>query len=365
LKSAICNPQSAIGERQLGLETAQRHGLLGKLRRGLGMWWRGEASLRRVANAGLCSLSLRWRLSRALGRPYFLMIEPTNACNLRCPLCPTGRGTLGRPTASLPLDLFRQCIAELGRCLIEVNVSNYGEPMMHRDLPAMIACAKRTGARVSIGSNGHFLNDKTARQLIESGLDLIYISFDGLDQATYEKYRVRGHFDGVVAGVTSLLAQRRALGRANPFVELQFLVMKHNEQQLEGFRALADELGADRRVIKPVSFNVADWDDPATRTAFADFFPDTEQYQVYRREGDGWRWRRDDLAFCSAPWRSLTVLADGRIVPCCRDPRGHYAMGSVADGVLKVWNGPRFRKFRKALARKRGQMAICKVCPGE
>jgi len=352
-------------ERQLGLETEQRHSLLGKVRRGLGMWWRGEASLRRVVNAGLCNLSLRWRLGRVLGRPYFLMIEPTNACNLRCPLCPTGRGTLGRETAFLPLDLFRRCIAELGRCLIEVNVSNYGEPMMHKDLPAMIACAKGAGARVSIGSNGHFLNDGSARQLIESGLDLIYISFDGLDQATYEKYRVRGSFGKVVAGVKSLLAQRKALGRTNPFVELQFLVMKHNEQQLDGFRTLADELGADRRVIKPVSFNVADWDDPATQAAFGEFCPTNEQFQVYRREGEAWRWKRAELAFCTAPWRSLTVLADGSIVPCCRDPRGHYTMGNAADGVLRVWNNARFRAFRKALARRRGQMPICKVCPGE
>ncbi|MBM4035206.1 MAG: radical SAM protein [Planctomycetes bacterium] len=352
-------------ERALSLDTGGRHNLLSKARRGLGLWWRGEASLRRVANAGLCNLSLRWRLSRVLGRPYFLMIEPTNACNLRCPLCPTGRGTLGRPTAFLPLDSFRRCIAELGTCLIEVNVSNYGEPMLHKDLSAMIACAKAAGARVSIGSNGLFLNDDAARQLVESGLDLIYISFDGVDQETYAKYRVGGSLQKVIEGVKALLAQRKALGRANPFVELQFLVMKHNESQLDAFRKLADELGADRRVIKPVSFNVADWDDPATRSAFAGFFPDDPRYQVYRREGDAWLWRRDGLAFCTAPWRSLTVLADGRIVPCCRDPRGHYAMGSVADGVLKVWNGPRFRKFRKALARQRAQTAICRVCPGE
>ena len=81
------------------------------------------------------------------------------------------------------------------------------------------------------------------------GLDQIYISFDGLDQETYEKYRVRGSFERVVEGVKSLLAQRAALGRSNPIVELQFLVMKHNEHQIGEFRRMAQDLGADSRII--------------------------------------------------------------------------------------------------------------------
>jgi radical SAM protein with 4Fe4S-binding SPASM domain len=110
---------------------------------------------------------------------------------------------------------------------------------------------------------------------------------------------------------------------------------------------------------------VADWDDPETRETFARFFPENEAYQVYRREGDSWHWRTDELAFCTAAWRSITVLADGSIVPCCRDPRGHYTMGNVADGVLAVWNNARFRAFRKAMIERRDKMPICRVCPGE
>ena len=352
-------------ERHIGLETELRHNLWHKIKRGLGLWWRGEVSLRRVVNAGLCHLSLRRRWTRVLGKPFFLMLEPTNACNLRCPLCPTGRGTLGRPKAFLPIELYKQCIAELGPYLLEVNLTNYGEPMLHRDLPEMIACAKAAGTKVLLGTNGHFLTEESARQLIESGLDGVYISYDGIDQESYAKYRVRGDLARVRDGVRTLLEQRKALGRTNPFVELQFLVMRHNEDQLEAFRAIADEIGADRRIIKPVSFNVADWDDDGTRKTFAEFFPDREEHRVYIHEGDEWRWKKDELAFCTAAWRSLVVLADGSIVPCCRDPRGNYTMGNVADGVLKVWNGQRFRSFRRGMVERRDRMAICKVCPGE
>jgi len=356
-------PQGA--ERELTLETDLRHSLWHKVKRGLGMWWSGETSLRRVVNAGLCHWSLRRRSPKVLGKPFFLMIETTSACNLRCPLCPTGRGTLGRKPEFLKLDLFKKCIDELGSSLIEVNVANYGEPMLHRDLCEMVAYAKAAGTKVVMASNAHFMDPESCRRLIDSGLDGVYISFDAVDQDAYEKYRVRGDFATVVEGTKTLLATRREMGRTNPFVEAQFLVMQHNEEQIDAFRALADELGVDRRIVKPVSFNVADWDDADTRSTFGDFIPADEAYRVYRREGDRWAWKKDELSFCTAAWRSMVVLADGSIVPCCRDPRGVYTMGHVSDGVLEVWNGPKFQAFRRGMVERRDKMAICKICPGE
>ena len=62
-------------------------------------------SLPRLANIGLyAGSSLLSRLSGrpvVLNRPFILMVEPTSFCNLRCPLCPTGEGTLGLPARSL------------------------------------------------------------------------------------------------------------------------------------------------------------------------------------------------------------------------------------------------------------------------
>jgi len=352
-------------ERTIGLDTQLRHNLLHKIKRGFGLWWGGEVSLRRIVNAGLCHLSLRRRRAKNLGKPILLTIEPTSACNLRCPLCPTGRETLGRSTCSMPLDMFKRCIDELGPYLMEIGVANYGEPMLHPDICEMIAYAKAAGPTVFMASNAHFLDEESARKLVESGLDRVWISFDGTDQETYEKYRVRGDLDKVIAGVKTLLAQREALGRTNPYIELQFLVMKHNEHQMDAFREQAKAIGADGCVIKPVSFNVADWDDEDTRKTFGDFFPTNEEYQVYRREGDDWQWKRDELDFCTAPWRAITILADGSIAPCCRDPRGRYTLGNVADGVLNVWNGEKYRAFRKTMTEHRGDMPICRVCPGE
>lgn len=352
-------------ERTIGLDTRLRHNLFHKISRGFRLWWRGEMSLRRIVNAGLCHLSLRRRHAKTLGKPILLTIEPTSACNLRCPLCPTGREALGRDTCSMPLETFKKCIDELGPYLMEIGVANYGEPMLNPHIFDMIAYAKTAGPTVFMASNAHFLDEDSARRLVESGLDRVWISFDGTDQETFERYRVRGDLGRVIAGVKTLLEQRKALGRTNPYVELQFLVMRHNEHQMEAFRDMAESIGADGFVTKPVSFNVADWDDEDTRRTFGEFFPTNEAFQVYRREGDDWLWKRDELDFCTAPWRAITILADGSIVPCCRDPHGQYIMGNVSDGVLNVWNGEKYRTFRRAMAQHRDKLAICRVCPGE
>ena len=51
---------------------------------------------RRLLNLLLVELEYRLRRTRLFGHPYVLVADPTNVCNLRCPLCPTGLGTLGR-----------------------------------------------------------------------------------------------------------------------------------------------------------------------------------------------------------------------------------------------------------------------------
>jgi len=47
------------------------------------------------------------------GMPISYSIEPTNYCNLKCPECPSGLGTLTRPLGLLKLDDFKRLIDEI------------------------------------------------------------------------------------------------------------------------------------------------------------------------------------------------------------------------------------------------------------
>lgn len=57
-----------------------------------------------------------YQLSKAIGRPFMMgmplsiSVEPTTACNLGCPECPSGLKSFTRPTGTIKMDFFRQTI---------------------------------------------------------------------------------------------------------------------------------------------------------------------------------------------------------------------------------------------------------------
>src|SRR5512145_1377052 len=44
------------------------------------------------------------------GVPPVLTIEPTNICNLRCPLCVTGNGSMERPYGRMDFEIYKRLI---------------------------------------------------------------------------------------------------------------------------------------------------------------------------------------------------------------------------------------------------------------
>ncbi len=135
--------------------------------------------IKRIINYYLVKISLLIKSPKVLGYPFYLMIEPTNICNLKCPLCPTGEGTLVRQNGLMDFSIFKRAIDELGEYLLELNITNYGEPFIHKELLKMIVYIKEKGIKVTLGTNGHYFNDEfSAKNLILSGVDEIYVSLD-------------------------------------------------------------------------------------------------------------------------------------------------------------------------------------------
>ena len=295
--------------------------------------------IKRVKNYFLVKLSLLFKRPRVWGYPFYLMIEPTNICNLKCPLCPTGEGTLARKGSLMDFSILKMAIDELGDYLLELNITNYGEPFIHDRLCQMITYIKGKGIKVNVGTNGHFFKNETVTQeFILSGVDEVYISLDGTNQESYSRYRIKGDFEKVVGGIRLLVETRNRLRKRTPFVEIQFLVMQHNEHQLDAIRKLAADMGVDRLILKPVSFNISEWKNQDVRERFKGFMPQDESFRLYRINDGDLEWKQPITNRCEYLWRAMVMLCDGTIVPCCLDPRGEYRMGSATDGLMNIWN---------------------------
>ena len=96
------------------------------------------------------------------GMPISLSVEPTTACNLRCPQCPSGLRSFTRPTGKLTNALFQKVVDELQETLCYLLFYFQGEPFLHPQLLNWVAYASQRGIYTATSTNAHFLNDDTA-----------------------------------------------------------------------------------------------------------------------------------------------------------------------------------------------------------
>lgn len=146
---------------------------------------------KKITNWLLTESSVAFKPTRPWGFPTILQVEPTTRCNLRCRICPVANG-LGRSVGDMDLPRFRQLIDELGEYLLLIMFWDWGEPFLNPDAYAMIRYARDAGVRVVCSTNGHVFADREhARQVVDSGLDVLVFSVDGITQETFVSVRSR------------------------------------------------------------------------------------------------------------------------------------------------------------------------------
>jgi MoaA/NifB/PqqE/SkfB family radical SAM enzyme len=184
------------------------------------------------------------------GKPISLSLEPTTACNLRCPECPSGLRNFNRPTGRMNLALLDNILADVKSYCLHINFYFQGEPYLHPQFLDMVDRCNQAGIYSAASTNAHFLNSKKAKETVESGLDRLIISIDGVEQSTYESYRKTGSLDKVIEGTKNILHWKKELKSSTPHVIFQFLVVKPNEHQIDEVRSLGKELGVDEVRLK-------------------------------------------------------------------------------------------------------------------
>lgn len=319
-----------------------------------------KLTLRRLINATRVVAS--YYLTRALrrpiqwGLPFTVSFEPTTACNLRCPECPSGLRAFTRPTGNLRADFFRQTIDELAADLLYLIFYFQGEPYINPNFLDMVRYAHDRGIYTISSTNGHFLNRENARRTVESGLDRLIISVDGTTQDTYEQYRIGGKLETVLQGARNLVAARRELGATTPHLIFQFLVVRPNEHQIEDVRRLAREIGIDEVKFKTAQLYDYEQGHP--------LLPTREEYARYRRRPDGTYAIKNALhAHCWKLWHSCVITWDGLVAPCCFDKDVDHRLGDLKQQSLRdVWRGSAYDDFRRQLLRGRQEIDICRNC---
>jgi len=314
---------------------------------------------RRMANA--VRLYTSYQLSRIFkrpihwGKPMVMEIEPTTSCNLRCPQCPSGLREFSRNTGMLDLTLYKKIIDEIHPELVYLILYFQGEPFLNKQFLEFVKYAAAKNIYTATSSNAHYFTDEMARATVESGLDRLIVSLDGITQDTYEKYRIGGNLEKVLEGTKRLVYWKKKLGSKTPHIIWQFIAFKHNEHQIPELEKKAKEIGVDELGIKTAQIYDYQHTD--------ELIPETEALSRYKKTEDGYVIKNELLNQCWRMWRGSVVTWDGLVVPCCFDKDATHRFGDVSkDSFEAVWKGEAYNNFRSAILRSRKEIDICTNC---
>lgn len=271
--------------------------------------------------------------------PYWLAIDPSSVCNLECPFCPTGQRRGTRPEKLLPFETFQRVMDALGEYLIHIDLCNWGEPLMNPDIFRMIKYAKKYGIHIKIDTNATLLDKDAAQKIVRSGLDKIILSIDGASDETYPVYRKGGEFNKVYENVKNLVKEKSSQSSPFPVIEWQFLVFKHNQNEMEEARRLAQEAGVDEINFTPPYAGDPEW--------LSDIEPFGGKHYDVEEESVCFRNQPEDM-LCNWLWDGVAVNSDGSVSPCCsvEEAREDFS-GEFPDNFEEFWNGSLFLEARR------------------
>lgn len=290
------------------------------------------------------------------GLPISISVEPTTSCNLRCPECPSGLRAFTRPTGMLQKDFFTETIDQLYKELFYLVFYFQGEPFLNPQFLDMVQYASSKKIYTATSTNAHYLNDANAKRTVESGLDRLIISIDGTTQDVYQQYRVGGSLDKVLQGAKNMVKWKRQMKSKTPFIIFQFLVVRHNEHQVEAVKKLAREIGVDDVWFKTAQ--VYDYENDPNH-----LIPTIDKYSRYRKNNNRIEVKNTLENHCWRLWHAPVITWDGLVVPCCFDKDAQHQLGDLKGRPFKeIWQDEKYKLFRKKIMQSRKNIDICANC---
>ena len=302
--------------------------------------------------------------SKLKARPLKLIFDPTNVCQLSCPLCPTGIGLLDRGKGHAELEMFRRLMEQVGDYVFFVDFYNWGEPLLSPHLEDFIRIARDYNVSSLVSTNLSLrLTDARIESLLTSGVSEIGIAVDGASDETYRTYRRKGNFDLVIENMRRLVEARRRLGQSHPLITWLYIVFGFNEHEIEKARRMAAEIGVDRLVLRPPfldgdRYNLSE----ADSRAIVHWAPREQKFRAHVA-------KPPTQKRCGWHYTTVAINWDGSVTPCSTSFKKSDDFGTFGKSGQHAWfdvvNNPSFRAAREFMAGRSSKRSgvICERCP--
>lgn len=278
--------------------------------------------------------------------PIHLDIEATNACNLKCEMCPRTEMVKSGNMSKIEMfdyEIYKKLIDEgvqNGLCSIKYNF--IGEPTLNPKLIDMIKYAKEAGViDVMFNTNATLLDAGMARRLISSGLDKLFFSFDSPYREHYNKIRVGADYEKVLNNIKQFMKIREEMGLLTPFTRVSMVLMKDNESEWSDYNSLFEP------IVDAVGY--VDYLDQGGLES-----PERTVVPLGTRK----------RFCCPQLWQRMFVHPDGKVTVCCIDGLRTLEVGNIFEQSAKdIWLGDKYKKLRDLHASGRyDEIPICSKC---
>lgn len=336
------------------------------------------------------------RSTASLTRVY---IEPTNACNLDCTICM--RNVWDEPSGFMSSPTFERILEGLSQVDPAPGVffGGYGEPLAHPDIIQMVRKARQDGFEVELITNGTLLDRKTAQELIDAGLNRLWVSIDGASPQGYADIRLGSALPEVTNNLMELAYLRWSQSSSLPRIGIAFVAMKGNIHELPAVVRLAKRMGADQVLVTNIlphtseleqqalyrkSIYSGDWEpnpySPLIAMPDMDALPEVMQALGKLFEEQGClelHHQRIDRGRNACPFMergSLSIRWDGMASPCLpllhshrsyldgteRIVRSHTVGNILENSLIEIWRGDKYSGLRERLMEH--DFSPCTIC---
>ena len=302
--------------------------------------------------------------------PISCHIDVSSLCNYRCSFCfqadVMGMKAVGLKRGFMELDLFKQIVDQLAEFpdkIKKIKIGNHGEPTMHPNLPEMIKYARSSDKAevIEMFTNGSKLEPELNKKLVESGLQRVNVSLEGLSDERYLQVAgVKQDFKKIVDGVRDLYYKKmnansdliiyvkvadQTHALKGDTKEMFYLTEVEKKFFYDTFSPICDEIFIEKIVPQ--------W--PETQEEHQN---DVTQTGMYGQKIGNWK------EVCPFVFMYLHFNCDGTVSPCTLDWPRKVVIGNVKESTVKeIWEGKQLRELQLAmLLKKRSCINFCGSC---
>jgi len=288
--------------------------------------------------------------------PFSIILDPSDHCNLTCSYCFRAGDNPEKPDEmawgskkKMPWETFMKIVEQIGDFpspVKKIALSGHGEPLANRRLPDMVReIKKRYSSVVEIHTNATLLNPAYVADLVDSRIDKIIVSLQGLTPEAYKdvaEYKL--DYENFYSNL-KLLYQTKHNTELN--IKIADVALKEGEQQvfIDTFSPIADKVYIESTV--PLWERVVFIGKKGSGKVGVNKFGEDSSY----------------VNCCSIMFYTMLITPIGTIYPCTQALMS-YDIGNIHSATLvECWNGERRKNLlRTHLTDGRHKISDCKTC---